>query len=573
MAVLGAAAAILVQGARMLGDFDLPWHLAVGRDVVDGGEILAGDVLSYTMRGVIAPIEYPADVLLYFLYRVGGTVALQLGGAACLLLVLWLLCLRSMPVSPLIALGMSCLAAAAANLWFVVRPAILSFPLLCAVLWTIERSMSRAGRPQQVRTRALSALVPLQLVWCHLHGFAVLGAGIAFSFAVYVGACRLARGRLGALLPIADGRDAPRVILLVGLAIMATCVGPFGPKIFLGPFHVQAHTAVITEWAPTTLRFAITADPTFALLAVIVLVVLAAAIVSRSAAVTAFDLGLVLVTLGLAVLRIRLIPIFALCTAPIAARALPSAIVSLRSSRLAALLAAVTCSATFYGAPGIPIGRGFDENNLPVGAVRFIQGARPSGRLFNFLPFGGYLAFQLHPQVSVFIDGRTAWLYPPELLAAYVAAEHDAKTFASLSATYHFDWAVVRARPGERFAEPIARDPAFTLVYLDDCAAVYVRNDGPNAALAARGYRVLTHLTPPAGLLIHPPPSAALDHDAALAVAQAPRSPRAHFIAAAAAAARGDRAALLGERHRLAEIAPDSPWIAALDEVLRAGSR
>ncbi|HEX9104338.1 MAG TPA: hypothetical protein VF997_19140, partial [Polyangia bacterium] len=134
----------------------------------------------------------------------------------------------------------------------------------------------------------------------------------------------------------------------------------------------------------------------------------------------------------------------------------------------------------------------------------------------------------------VFIDGRTAHLYPPALVERYAAAEHDPALFAALAAEYDLQWAIVRARPGESFSEPIARDAKWTMVYLDDCAAVYVRKDGPNGALAAGGYRLMRHLTTPPEGPILPALRAILRHDAALAIAQDPSSLRARAFAAAA---------------------------------------
>ena len=137
--------------------------------------------------------------------------------------------------------------------------------------------------------------------------------------------------------------------------------------------------------------------------------------------------------------------------------------------------------------------------------------------------------------MRVFIDGRTIKLYPFAFAERYNAAEHDAAAFGAVAAEYDIQWAVVRARPGERFSEPIARDRRFVMVYLDDCAAVYVRRDGVNAELAARGYKLLRHLTAPPTEPVPPAFRAALIHDATLAVTQDPRSLRARALAAAAA--------------------------------------
>jgi hypothetical protein len=98
---------------------------------------------------------------------------------------------------------------------------------------------------------------------------------------------------------------------------------------------------------------------------------------------------------------------------------------------------------------------------------------------------------------------------------------------------------------------------------------VYVKTVGPNAELARAGYRVLRHLTPPPLVLqaavdrsISP---ADLGHDGALALEQAPDSPRAAFLAACGAIALRDAPRFASARARLAKLAPGHPSLNALD--------
>jgi hypothetical protein len=104
------------------------------------------------------------------------------------------------------------------------------------------------------------------------------------------------------------------------------------------------------------------------------------------------------------------------------------------------------------------------------------------------------------------------------------------------------------------------------MVYLDDTASLYVRRDGPNADLAARGYRLVSHLTVVDALIDRPPPADDLSRDARLAVAQAPRSARAHLFAACAALARRDVAGAASERDIAKAIDRDAPGLDALDQ-------
>jgi hypothetical protein len=194
----------------------------------------------------------------------------------------------------------------------------------------------------------------------------------------------------------------------------------------------------------------------------------------------------------------------------------------------------LACAPVILATPGLRYGTGFDEANLPDGAARFIAANHLEGPPFNFLPFGGWLTWRLYPDVRVFIDGRTGRLYPVPFFERYAAAEHDPRTWAGVVDEWQIQWAVVRARPGEVFSEPLARDRRFVMVYIDDCAAIYVRRDGPNADVAARGYTLLRHLTAPPTDSVPAAFRPALIHDAALAMAQDPRSLRARALAAAA---------------------------------------
>jgi len=229
-----------------------------------------------------------------------------------------------------------------------------------------------------------------------------------------------------------------------------------------------------------------------------------------------------------------MIALGAILAAPLAARRLAPALERARGAPILIALCGLLCAPVIASTPDTRFGRGYDRVNLPEGAAQWIAANRPSGNEWNFLPFGGWIAWRLAPEVRVFIDGRTGRLYSVDFLERYFAAEHDARLFADFVAQYDLQWAIVRARPGELFGEPIARDPKWTMVYLDDCAAVYVRKDGPNRALAERGYTLLRHLTQPPRGPVASNLQEALRHDAALAVAQDPSSRRARALAVAA---------------------------------------
>jgi tetratricopeptide (TPR) repeat protein len=150
-------------------------------------------------------------------------------------------------------------------------------------------------------------------------------------------------------------------------------------------------------------------------------------------------------------------------------------------------------------APGL----GVDRLAVPEGALAYLDRVGVRGRIFNAFHFGGYVAWRDFPHRMPIIDGR-AWLP-----AGLVDEIHFARVYpvhlARLHAAYGFEAAVMdyATFAGESFEEvaPGAdaglTSPAWALVYWDDVALVYLRRDGPFAAIAARDeYR---HLRPANG--------------------------------------------------------------------------
>jgi hypothetical protein len=560
----GIAAGIASVSYRKLADPDLPWHLAVGRAVVAGKSLLSGDSFSYTFPGKPVPYEYLSDVSLYLSYRLSHDfgpvllIALTIG----LLLVL----MRARAARDSGPAGWFVLAAALTALgpWLLLRPATLGFPVFAAELLLIERHR-RGGK-----ARELWALVPLQILYANVHAFAVLGSGLIVFYACSRGACALARGARNPLLPAADGKDAGLVAAIALASVAATCLSSFGPAIFLGPFRVAGHERYIAEWTPASWNLLVHGDPALLL----VMLSTAAAFIwgkdeGGRRVPSLYILGLVVGTFAAALLRFRLSPIFLIATAPLLAERLQPLVRGWRTAPfVAALMGAIVPFGLGATSPA-PHGTGFDPGWTPVAAGDYIEANAPRGPVWNNLAFGGYLIWRFSPNIPVFLDGRTAYLYPNEFLEDAFKAEVSPEAFAALSAKYGFEWALTDARGLEPFGSTLASNPGWTMTYVDDRAAVYVRNAGPNAALARSGYRVLKHLTPWQELLASPPSLDALTSDVSRALAQSPQSVHVHLWAAALALLKKDRNGFVDQRRILAERIPGDPALAGLDEASR----
>lgn len=577
--VAALSLALLAVGVslRLLGDFDLPLHVAAGRLIWQTAHVPRVDDFSY-LHGTVRYTELASVSLFWWAYRTGGALGLQaVGGlsAAAIAAALWVQTRRFGPI----ALLTTTLSVAGATTFLVVRSSALSFPLLALTTLALDVHRRSPGTPRG--RLALGAFVALSFVWANTHGSVPFGLVVGAGYVAYRAACRLARGRaVGAvgLLPASDGSDVPAAAVALAAAVGAACVNTAGPGLLLGPlrFGGQVHMlASFTEWARPSWSFYRDHEPVAGL---VLVAAVASMVFGRDADTGArmpalFEVGLLAMALACGLTAVRLVPLAMVLSAPIMARRLSRAV------RVHAGSGVVTlgCAAGTLLAPAsvlvanLPFGVGFDTTHLPEGAARWIEAHHPAGNVWNSPPFGGYLAFRLYPGVRVLMDGRHGTAYALKDVAAVDASEVDAATFADLEREHHLQWAVTRALEGASDGLPLAASLQWAMVFVDDVASVYVRRDGPNASLATGGYRLLRHTSPPGAFLAlaeHPGDAApALAHDGALAVAQAPASARAAFLAACGAIAVRDGAVFTAARARLAALAPGNPALAAVDDV------
>lgn len=568
LAAVGLAAMAAVLSMRRLGDFDLPWHLANGRQIVRHGAIPAIDDLAYTAR----PIEYTealSDLGLYGLMQLGGPLALQVTAALVVVAVgcaIWGRARRAGPAAWLVVT----LALAAMNAWLLVRPATVGFLLLAVQLLLIE---THRKAPDSARgRRALVALVPLMLIWANAHASVFLGAVI---LVLYVGArwaARLGSERAPSLLPRADRLDAPAVTLVAAAALLAATLNPMGVGLLVGPLRAQRDFGTVTEWVRPDLDFLFAVEPATGLLLAVTVLALLVGREREGRVPNLFDAALVLLALALGATAVRLIPFAAVLVAPIVARRLAPLVPKTRAMAACAGVSVLLLAPLFWLKSYVSLGVGFEPTHFPDGAVAWIERERPHGRMWNFMPFGGYLSYRLYPEYRVLIDGRSGFVHDSALAKRAHDSNFDPEAFDGLVEEFGIEWAVTRSREGERFGYPLASRRSWVMTHFDDVGAVYVRRDGPNRALAARGYRAFHHLMPFDRILQdaaqggHPE---IWSHDGALAVKQAPNSPRARLLDACGALATRDRPRFDRALSALAALAPGHPSLPVLEQAWR----
>ncbi len=415
--------AIFMMASRISLDSDSWWHLRTGQLISESGSIPKTDSFSYTQAG--ESWRYPStawlsQLALYKVYDAFGAGGVNLLVAALVTLAFAFIC-KSLSGGIFLRAFVLILAATASGVYWAARPYLATFVLAAVFLWILEDQ--RWGRAD----RRLW-LPPLMVAWANLHpGFAigfmltgvyVFAAGWRWFSAHWGGRPRPDTTALRAALPDALGRW----LLVLVLMVLAVCINPSGPVMLRYPFEtvsIGALQDLIREWQ----------SPNFHTLAVqpfawLLLLILAAAGVSQRR-LDLTDFLLVALFAMLSLLAARNIAIFALVAPIVLTRYAEPIFEALRqrwrlqplgsgqTSRTLRivnllLLLFLLLPAAARVAEALPneANEARFAHDLPVGAVAYLLGEQPDGRLFNSYNWGGYLIWAL-PEYPVFVDGRT----------------------------------------------------------------------------------------------------------------------------------------------------------------------
>lgn len=539
LVILAAILASVVVGSRQLSDPDLPMHLATGKVLATLGRIPEHDVLAFTGRPILY-VEVVSERLLYGIEQASGPVGLQVFAGLCtfgIASLVWLRTRRSGPVAYVV----TALVIASMGPWLIARPATFAFLLLALVLWLVDVHRQHPGtKPGRW---ALVGLVATHALFANVHGFVVLACAISAGYGLYRVVALFLADRVGEWLPARDGRDAINALLAGVGSVCASALNPAGFLLLSGPGTALRDHSRISEWRPPTLGILLDFAPAALVLALVLgLVLVLGRQPNGERALPVFDLGLVLGGVALASSAVRLIPIAALLSAPVIAERL-APFVREQSRNLAAGAALLSAPVLAIDS-GFTHGRGFSLSSYPEGAVQFVETNHLSGRMWNHLPYGGWLMWRLYPRWQVMVDGRTGWVHDPAFIDRAIQSETDPIALESLAEELGLGFAVTRATEGLPFGRGLASAPRWQLVFLDDNSAVYVRREHA----LTDGYRFIRHDVDRRELLalaLQPTaPADALLHDAELALAQAPQSGRSAVLLGAAGIASNDRLAL-----------------------------
>lgn len=489
LGVLLTAFAALFAGILCVrvSDYDLWWHLALGREIAASAGLAFADSFSYTFAGAAQYSgEWLADLTMFLSYQVLGLPGVYLFKFLLLAPVFWFLyrtCALHGDDEQRRDIALAVLALVvvlfAVRFRLFIRPYLFSY--LGVALFALVLNRAQRGR----RGLLFRLLAPAMIVWANTSKGAFLGVLLLGLY----GIDRLVRRELS--------RDDLAAFVLVPLASL---VNPEGWRVYdflLGFAGGDQALAVGGEQQPLSLQMLWGAGWTYTVAYQVLVVGAACYLVFLKGWRNLFHLLTVLVFLAFSVALVRMIDFFALLTGPLlflTLRALVARAPGLRTlgaRSWAALGSVVTVALLLLFVPGNPtyaFGVGVKETSFPDGAVAFLKDNAIRGRLFNSYPYGGYLTF-FHPEEKVFIDGRGYHLYPTGFQTGYLRAVGERDLWEQLDAQWRFEVALLEydlLSFGRHFPRHITDDPEWALVFWDGKSAVYLRRTERFADLIAR---------------------------------------------------------------------------------------
>lgn len=397
-------------------DFDLYWHLANGREMINTGRIVSEEVFSYTHWGEkFANHEWLGQIVFYALWEKLGPYGLFGFKLLLVVLLVWLLyrTLRNENTQACVA-ALLCVAAVFAGInRYHERPEL--FSLLNAALFGFILYGFRANR----LPRRVLWLIPLILVvWDWLHG-AVYGVTLLTLFVVGENAkSLLPKVQHVQSLSRLDLKYLNRCFFVALLAMLVNPLGLRSYGIFVGYVIGEADfNQVITEFTPVSWdEFKV----------FILLFGWAVLLMLRNWRRLDITQLLLMLIFGGAALRFnRVTGVAAIVLVPIIANQLRDGMRQSKAKLEAGFhVASLTVAGILMLGYGYQVkfgnsqpedekyhylklydlkfGYAVDESFYPVGAVNFLKAQNLVGNLYNSGNLGGYLSYNITPERKIF---------------------------------------------------------------------------------------------------------------------------------------------------------------------------
>jgi hypothetical protein len=471
---------IVASGPKILNfDGDLPRHILTGNLILQTQQVHTTDIFSFRTVGYPSfPHEWLSQVLFGVVYNWFGLNGIVLLTALVIMLT-WGIVYRQTirkSTSFFSALMLTALGVTASQIHVLPRPHIFTYLLTAVWIALLENITEK-------KTRAWWILPLVMLLWVNMHGMFVLGIII-----------------LGIYL-VGDFLDHPSrtwfmsqktksLLLGGGLSLIATLLSPSGPRIWEAIASLGSNT-YITSKIPEYQSANFHLPETWPFIIIILLTMVGFA--RTSEIVSWIDIFLVVSFTGIALYTSRMIPLFAIVAAPIAAKAIADWTrreysqsrlftveenifkINSTSNGLIWIVAIVLLSVVLLRSGNAidPNGRGnvFDHRFFPVEAVKWLETHPQDSHMFNEFDWGGYLLLRLWPNQQIFMDGHTH-IYGEALTREYEQVITLRPGWEGILKKYDVKWAIIRRNTP--LARALSASDNWSIAYEDPTAVIFV---------------------------------------------------------------------------------------------------
>ncbi len=472
---LGIFSAVVLLGPSLLNtDGDLPRHIAMGRYIIQSGQIPITDVFSHTAYGInFAPHEWLSGVIFFLFYTFFGLNGIIILSATILATTFTLIYTKGIKRTGIrfSLFWVTVFGAMISSLHWIARPHLITMLFLAIWLELTER----LSKGEKIK---LWSFPVLMVLWTNLHGEFVIGllvlitylAGWTWDFIFHKTENQHITGfRLG----VACGLSAiASLVNPVGVRIWTTVLGyinnnyltshtnEYNPPDFLQPkFLVLLAFLALSIFLLATKKDRITTSHAFLLTGFTIMSLVSARNIHLYGVVAPFVLATTLMGSEITYLTQRLELLFTKVEEPLKGKFWPVATILIFSLSLALM-----------ALQGQERNR-FDPGIFPVKAVEWLKANPQSGNMLNYFTWGGYLILNLWPEKLVFIDGQTD-VYGEKITRDYEQIITMAPGWQDVIDKYNVKWALLPAewRLGDDLVQNGWRE-----VYQDGTAVILIK--------------------------------------------------------------------------------------------------
>lgn len=458
---------------NVVADYDLWGIISFGRLFMEKGSFPHQDVFSYVpTKDPWVYHEWLTGVIFFAVHKHFGGMGIQLLRYLVIYATIALILATAFkrhgnPYSIFIVLFLTCNALT--HGYAPVRPQVFTYLLFTLSIYILE------NYKQDRRGVILCWLIPIQVLWCNLHGGFVAGLGLIALYAVGEG--------------IVNHRFVPHIVVLL-VATAATLINPYGFDYWT--YIVQAIMLPrpdITEWMsiPEAVGRGMFAHVSALFIG---LAFVSLFLIVRSSKRDPTDILVLTVTAFLGFRSIRHTILFFLAFGAYTPILFSERMNSLecclkpRKAMRRILRSAMTLMGLFFIVLAFFSFRHFlyhpsldlrtPPSYYPVKALQWMAEHQWEGHVLPHFEWGEFIIWRCYPACRVSMDGRLETAYHEDLQKEYSDFLHGRDGWETFLAKYPHDMVLIKA--GTRTDALMRGHPEWRLEHVDDLSVLFLRN-------------------------------------------------------------------------------------------------